>query len=86
MEIKNGVATFAPGELEKLSAEDRNWGEVELFRWQYGELPKPDDKRPLIYSEALIKAGKAVREMQVSPFNASEMLKVAGLLLKDLGK
>lgn len=63
---------------------DRNWGEVELFRQQYGELPKSDDLRPLVYSDALVAAAKAVRAGKVDPFNASEMLKVAGLKLKDL--
>lgn len=86
METKDGVVTFAPGEMEKMQETNRNWGEVELFRWQYGELPQPEDKRPLIYSQGLINASKALMEKKVDPFNAAEMLKVAGLELKDLGK
>lgn len=63
---------------------DRNWGEVELFRWQYGVLPAQDDFRPLVYPDAFAAAAKAVREGKVDPFNASEMLKVAGLQIREL--
>lgn len=71
---------------EAMMSNDRNWGEVELYRWQHGTLPQPEGAKPLVYSEALIAAAKAVREGKVAPFNAAEMLKVAGLKLKDLGK
>lgn len=29
-----------------------DWAQVELHRWQYGALPKPDDYRPLNLSIA----------------------------------
>lgn len=70
----------------EMLAKDRNWGEIELYRHQHGTLPQPEGCKPLIYSEALIKAAEAVREGKVNPFNAAEMLKVAGLKLQDLGK
>ena len=66
--------------------ESTSWGEVELYRWQYGELPGGNADRPLIYSDALRKAAHAVQQGKVDPFNASEMLKVAGIKLKELGK
>ena len=63
---------------------DTNWGKVELWRHQYGELPKENDERRLVYPEAFRKAASAVSAGKVSPFNASEMLKSAGSKIADL--
>ena len=38
--------------MEIPNAED-SWAKVELFRWQYGVLPKSDDFRPLDISLGL---------------------------------
>jgi hypothetical protein len=53
----------------QLSGEDSiAWAEVELFRWQYGELPASDDIRTLDVVKAVktmavaVKQGEATRE------------------------
>lgn len=67
---------------EMMALANDNWAEVELFRWQYGELPKPTDSRRLNLAEAAAKMAKAVSAGDVSPFNAASVIaylgKVAG--------
>jgi hypothetical protein len=54
---------------------DDAWAEVELFRWQYGELPGSEDERKLDVPDALeamataISSGKAT-----SSFNVGQVL------------
>lgn len=50
------------------------WAEVELWKHQYGHLPQPEDKRPLIIREAGKKAAEAVRMGKVRTFNAASMI------------
>jgi hypothetical protein len=61
-----------------------SWAEVELFRWQYGELPKGgSDNRKLDVSEGLIGMAKAIEKHLTNkefdklptPFNVCEVLK-----------
>lgn len=59
------------------------WTEVELWRWQYGELPQSTDMRPLDIGKGLIgmadaieagcKAGNA--ELMPSPSNICSVLR-----------
>ncbi len=42
-----------PDQVKALMKSDKNWAEVELFRWCYGELPKPTDTRKIDVSRAL---------------------------------
>lgn len=37
-----------------------SWAEIELFRWQYGDLPTPDDTRKLDVMKGLGLLGEAV--------------------------
>jgi hypothetical protein len=64
-----------------------SWDRVELFRWQYNELPKPDDTRKLDVSKALYKMGWALREFlpEKGPniSNTAGVLIYAGELIKD---
>lgn len=39
---------------------DDDWARVELWRWQYGDLPQPDDFRPLDESAGLMAMSKAI--------------------------
>ncbi len=64
-----------------------NWARVELWRWQYGELPESNDSRPLIVSIALEAMAKALLNGEVKPssFNVAIVLKyVAHLLGKEV--
>jgi len=54
-------------------------GGVELFRMQYGCLPGEGDDRTTDLPVAFKAAAKKVQAGEVDPFNASEMLKYAGL-------
>lgn len=76
---KPGHFVMEKGDMEK--AND-SWAQVELFRWQYGELPRPNDERRIDVGIALTMAAKACRERQIDPFNAASMLQYAGKLLE----
>lgn len=39
---------------------DDSWARVELFRWQYGELPNGDDTRRLDVRKALANMAQAI--------------------------
>jgi hypothetical protein len=60
-----------------------SWAEVELFRWQYGELPKSGDRRKLDRSVGLSRMADAIAEAckagttvgMPSPFNLCEVLR-----------
>jgi hypothetical protein len=68
----------------KALSDDRNWGTVELFRQQHGRLPKDNDDCHLDFALACKKAACNIAAGEVSPDNAAEMLKVAGMLLGDI--
>ena len=57
------------------------WAEVELFRWQYGELPASDDMRPIDIAEGMKKMADALTQRDQAtwprPFNVSAVLKYA---------
>lgn len=60
-----------------------SWAQVELFRWQYGELPEANDSRPLDVSRGLKVMAAAVAKGEVSWENiAVVMVYVAGLVNK----
>lgn len=70
-----------------------NWAQVELFRWQYGELPQPTDTRPLDVAEGLRKMSVALmegcqkdaateaKENMPSPFNVVSVMQYVAKLL-----
>ena len=41
---------------------NETWARVELWRWQYGALPKPGDMRPLNVSTALRRMAGALND------------------------
>jgi len=46
----------------KLPDPEDSWARVELWRWQYGTLPRPDDMRPLDVSAGLRGMATAIRQ------------------------
>ena len=61
-----------------------NWAQVELFRWQYGELPVDEsDTRPLDVPLALEKMAAAVREGEVQPFSVATVFSYCAALLRE---
>jgi hypothetical protein len=64
-----------------------DWARVELFRWQYGTLPMPDDMRPLDVANGMIQMAKALelplkRDRDVPmPGNVAAVLRYAAKLL-----
>lgn len=61
-------------EDKKYQNPDRNWVMVELFRWQYGELPKPNDNRSVDLTEATRKMALGIDNRKVNPFNVAIVL------------
>lgn len=64
---------------------DKAWAEVELFRAQYGELPKSDDTRKIDYGIAFKKASENCRDGKLDPHNAASLLWLASEMSKDMG-
>ena len=64
-----------------------SWASVELYRWQYGELPPPTGSRPLDVSAALIKMAEALSQPDQSkwpsPFNIASVLAFTAKKLKS---
>lgn len=60
------------------------WARVELFRHQYGELPKQNDDRPINIVEAAACAAKAIRGGGVSPYNAAMIIAYLGKTLGNV--
>ncbi len=70
-----------------------SWAQVELFRWQYGVLPTPTDRRILNVAEGLRKMSVALMEgcqtdataeaktNMPSPFNVCSVMQYAAKLL-----
>jgi hypothetical protein len=44
----------APKHINLTSDPGDSWAEVELWRWQYGDLPQPNDMRPLYVPAGLL--------------------------------
>jgi hypothetical protein len=67
-----------------------DWAKVELFRWQYGELPTSGDHRKLDISVGLENIAKAIEKgyqsgnacVMPSPFNVVEVLLFCARKLK----
>lgn len=53
--------TLPNGQTQELHPDD-TWVRVELFRWQYGELPRPGETRRLDHRVAFEKVAAAVGE------------------------
>lgn len=56
-----------------------SWAKVELHRWCYNELPRQDDLRPIIISQALRNLADAIQKGDMdnfpSPFNMISILR-----------
>ena len=51
-----------PPELNSVPSPEDSWCHVELFRLQYGELPKPDDHRRLDKQASLNRLADLIEE------------------------
>jgi hypothetical protein len=64
-----------------------DWAEVELFRWQHGDLPSPEDRRPLDVPTGLRKMADAIvlgdRANFPSPHNVVSALRYAAKKLEE---
>lgn len=76
--------TLPSGHVVQLGPPDPNnsWARVELWRWQYGELPSPDDNRPLDESAGLRAMADAFNTGHVegknewpAPFNVQSVMR-----------
>lgn len=69
----------------ELPAPEDSWAKVELWRWQYGTLPQPDDMRPLDVSEGLRGMAAAICKGDKSnfptPFNVVAVLEYAAKII-----
>ncbi len=69
---------------------NESWAEVELWRWQYGELPKPDDIRELDVSKGLEGMANAIEKGDIanfpSPFNVMSVLRYTSRLITRYNK
>jgi len=67
-----------------------SWARVELWRWQYGELPQPDDERELDVPVAVEKMVEALtdetRDDRPGVFNCAQVLSYLGHLIGELVK
>lgn len=76
--------------METPDPED-SWAQVELYRWQYGELPTEGNCKPLIPSEGMLKATEALEKgiknkatvYDPSAHNYISMVKYCAKLLKQ---
>jgi hypothetical protein len=72
----------------KLPDPDESWAKVELWRWQYGSLPQPDDMRPLDVSKGLQEMAAAIRKGDranfPAPFNVIAVLEYAAKLIANI--
>ena len=69
----------------ELPAPEDSWAKVELWRWQYGTLPQPDDMRPLDVAAGLRGMATAIRKGDrdnfPSPGNVVAVLEYAARLI-----
>ena len=69
-----------------LSPQD-DWARVELWRWQYGTLPTPDDMRPLDVAYGMVQMAKSLelplkRDRDVPmPGNVAAVLRYAAKII-----
>jgi len=63
--------------------QDGSWAQVELFRWQYGELPAEDDKRKLDTQLALIKMAQGIMDNNCPRLNIPAVLIYVGHLVRQ---
>jgi hypothetical protein len=75
---------------KRLPDPEESWAQVELWRWQHGELPGPGDMRPLNVSEGLRGMAAAIETRDMSkfpsPFNVMTVLRYAAKLLEKQGQ
>jgi hypothetical protein len=68
-----------------LPSPEDSWARVELWRWQYGSLPQPDDMRPLDVPAGLRGMANAIRqgdrENFPSPGNVVAVLEYAAKVI-----
>ena len=62
------------------------WAQVELFRYEYGELPKDNDKRTIHYCKALSMGADLIRNGKVDPYNASTIVEFAAYMVNQYFK
>lgn len=65
-----------------------SWAQVELYRWQYGELPPQDETcKKLDISEGLLGMARAIEKGDESnfptPFNVVSVLRYVAKLLRN---
>lgn len=64
-----------------------DWAEVELYRWQYGELPPPNDNRPLNIPTALKNMANAIEKRDMknfpSPLGVTSVLRYVAKRVKN---
>lgn len=65
---------------------DLCWAQVELFRHQYGELPKDNDKRTIDYPKAFTMGAELISKGKVDPYNASTIVELASYITKKYFK
>jgi len=62
------------------------WAGVELFRHQYGELPRDDDTRKIDYPKAMRLMASGIEASDVSTTNAAIVMRVMALRIENLEK
>ncbi len=71
----------------KIPNPNDSWAQVELHRWQFGDLPAPDDTRKMIPSEGLRGMANALKEKDQrkwpAPFNIISVLEYVAKLLDE---
>lgn len=78
-------AALACGKIRsKIKKGDIGWARVELFRWQYGDLPKKGDARALNIKEAVLKMIPAVISCEATRENTVMVLAYLATLLPEL--
>lgn len=92
-EIDQPEIMESPPPYEGPDAND-SWAQVELFRWQYGELPKMNDMRPLIPADGLRNMAQALEDGmkpdatpegkagRPDPFNVCSVMRYAAKLIE----
>ena len=69
----------------ELPTPEDSWAKVELWRWQYGTLPQPDDMRPLDVAAGLRGMAEAIRKGDrnnfPTPFNVIAVLEYAAKII-----
>ena len=70
---------------DSIPSPDDSWARVELYRWQYGELPN-NDSPPLSVPKGLQAMAKAIRDGDAdnfpSPYNVITVLEYASRIIE----